>query len=56
MATLKEAVAMVLPLTPDEALVVDVARGLDAGSRQIVQRERRLLLVRWVYFLFIFQA
>jgi len=27
-----EAKAMILPLTPDEALVVDVARDLDSGA------------------------
>ena len=37
-----EAEAMVLPLPPDEALVVDVTRGLDTRSMMVVQPARRV--------------
>jgi hypothetical protein len=37
-----EAETMIFPLTPDEALVVDVARGLDSGS--MVEQARRILM------------
>ena len=36
-----EAETMVLPLTPNEALVVDVARGLDSGS--LIEQAHRIL-------------
>jgi len=38
-----EAEAMILPRTPDESLVVDVARGLDSGS-MIEQAHRMVVL------------
>ena len=37
-----EAEMMILPLTPDEALVVDVARGLDSGS--MIEQAHRILM------------
>ena len=37
-----EAEAMILPRTPDEALVVDVARGLDSGS--MIEQAHRILM------------
>jgi len=37
-----EAEATFLPLTPDEALVVDVARGLDSGS--MIEQAHRILM------------
>ena len=37
-----EAEMMILPGTPDEALVVDVARGLDSGS--MIEQAHRILI------------
>jgi hypothetical protein len=37
-----EAETMILPHTPDEALVVDVARGLDGGS--MIEQAHRILM------------
>ena len=37
-----EAEAMILPRTPDESLVVDVARGLDSGS--MIEQAHRILM------------
>jgi hypothetical protein len=37
-----EAETMILPLTPDESLVVDVARGLDSGS--MIEQAHRILM------------
>jgi hypothetical protein len=37
-----EAETMILPLTPDEALVVDIARGLDNGS--MTEQAHRILM------------
>ena len=41
-----EAEAMILPRTPDEALVVDITRGLDSG-RMIEQAHRVLMHVAY---------
>ena len=40
-AQVPEAATIFLPLTPDEALVVDVARGLDSGS--MIEQAHRIL-------------
>ena len=37
-----EAETMILPRTPDEALVVDIARGLDSGS--MIEQAHRILM------------
>ena len=37
-----EAETMILPRTPDESLVVDVARGLDSGS--MIEQAHRILM------------
>ena len=37
-----EAETMILPRTPDESLVVDVARGLDSGS--MIEQAPRILM------------
>ena len=37
-----EAEAVILPRTPDESLVVDVARGLDSGS--MIEQAHRVLM------------
>jgi len=37
-----EAETMILPSTPDESLVVDVARGLDSGS--MIEQAHRILM------------
>ena len=51
-----EAETVILPRTPDEALVVDVARGLDSGS--MIEQSHRILMqvsylfssiLRWIY-------
>ena len=46
-----EAETKILPRTPDESLVVDVARGLDSGSSrfQFLMRELQTVLPRPVY-------
>ncbi len=38
-----EAETVILPRTPDEALVVDVARGLDSGS--MIEQSHRILML-----------